>query len=259
MSAIRIIDNVPHIFRYSREDEGYTWHQFWRNATRFEIMCKQEDIAGTAFERDWTAVRAELDQMPRDWVPKYERLCNLIAGQCQSTLERLAPTEGGRRWVTIEDYLRTPAYSLEMHVEPATGDAVARVVDGPTAQPAYEMRLFPMSTFDGLLDGLRRVTAEDVVVREHEVDYRQPPSKVIIPDTQAACLFKRTQRPVRSVETGEVSNPSIDGIVQILKGEAKDAGGVTIGPLAVVVTVADSQAHGVPVGELEMVAGILHT
>lgn len=268
MSTVRVIDNVPHIFRYGRQDDHSTWQQFWRNAVRFEIVCRRDDVAGTTFERQWSALCADrdMDPPPRNWVDVYNRLCDLVATQCQPILRTLAPTEGqgGRRWVTVEDYIRTPAYKLEMHKDAVTGDAVARMVEGPTVQPAYEMRLYLMSTFDDLLTGLSRVGASNVVVRDHEVDYRQPPSKVIDPNTGALCHFKRTERPVRFVRTGEVSNPSIDGIVRILKGEAKNAEDVEIEALSVVVTSEDAQeirddGPDAPAGAVEMVVGILHT
>lgn len=266
MSTVRYINNVPHIFRYGRQDEGSTWHQFWRNAVRFDITCRKDDIAGTAFEQEWSALCTgqDTDPPPPNWVETYNCLCDLVATQCQPLLNTLAPRVGGRRWVTVEDYLRTPAYKLEMYKDPTTGEAVAHVVDGPTIQPAYEMRLCPMSIFGDLFAGVGRVRASEVVVQEQGVDYRQPPSMVIDPNTGAACRFKRTERPVRSVETGEVSNPSIAGIVQILKGKAKDAEGVKVEPLAAVITSEGAEEHSkvgqnAPANAVEMVAGILHT
>jgi hypothetical protein len=51
MSAIRYLDDVPHIIRYGMHDDktGNCWIFFWRNGVRFRIHVDKEDLQDTTF------------------------------------------------------------------------------------------------------------------------------------------------------------------------------------------------------------------
>ena len=79
-----------------------------------------------------------------DRVSTLDHLEDVIVAQILPTLRALVPDDA-RQWKTVEDYLHTPCYSLEMNLDPANTHAEARVVDGPKIKPAHEMRTFPIS------------------------------------------------------------------------------------------------------------------
>jgi hypothetical protein len=61
MSAIRYLDDVPHITRYGMHDDKTEkcWIFFWRNGVRFRIHVDRDDVQDTAFYEKWKPLLRE--------------------------------------------------------------------------------------------------------------------------------------------------------------------------------------------------------
>ena len=100
-------------------------------------------------------------------------------------------------------------------------------------------------------------------MREQTPDYRRGPEFAIDPDSGAECYFHRTVTSSRAVETGMVTNRSVDAVKRMLKFD-EERDGKRVEVLAIVVTnaVCDEKGYvvqGDPGKAVEMVAGVLHT
>ncbi|EXJ61910.1 hypothetical protein A1O7_02341 [Cladophialophora yegresii CBS 114405] len=279
MSTIRFFDSTPHIVRYGMQDEreGKSWMLFWRNAVCFRVSVSREDVKNTLFATRWLELNKE--PAPRvegmkNWVERWNKLCDCIISQCMPVLEELAPPT--RQWKTLEDHLRTPAYELQMVASPGTGDAVAKITSGPVEKPSYEHHLLPFSDFESIPEDLPRYRARDLVVLGQEKDWRHPPAKVLTQDGRVR-YFLSCNKPTRNVSNGEISNASLnkinayallhlklnDGvgghIPQLLGVVVSDAGGGLEHRGAQGYPSATNQPTGEETGKELLVAGVLLT
>jgi hypothetical protein len=215
MSTIRFFDSTPHIVRYGmqNERESKSWMRFWRNAVGFRVSVSREDVNDTPFAAKWLELnkegRASVEGM-KNWVERWNALCDCILSQCMPVLQELAPPS--RQWKTLEDHLRTPTYELKMVADKQTGDAVAKITSGPVEKPSYEHHLLPFSDFTSLPKGLPRYRAQDLVVLGQEKDWRHPPAKVQTLNGEMA-YFMSCHKPSRDMSNGgKISNASLNQI-----------------------------------------------
>jgi len=258
MSTIRTFD-VPHIFRFGRRDEakGETWQLFYRNAACFTIDIKRDDIAGTPFERAWSEYCVEARRP--DWIQHYNDFCDLVSRHNLSLLQTVAPV-GRYQWVTLEDYLQTPRYKLRMFKEDGADDAIAKIIEGPTTIPAFEMVPQPFSKLDNIPPDFPRIAAADVTVLDHEQDLRVRPQKVRVTDTGAVYALICALGPSTATETGISTNESVRAMSRLFKKSADlEPSEGSSRPFAIVTTMSYHPAHRGQSPELLRVAGLLHT
>jgi hypothetical protein len=189
---------------------------FWRCGIGFEIEVSHDDVRGTSFSKKWLEhlkepISFEPPLRPNQWVRRWECLCDCILTQCMPILGELAPSSTG--WVTLDDYLHTPSYTLRMVTSAATKDAVPEIIEGPKDMPSYEhwptaaanVELLPM-------DG-PRLHAKDLIALDQGNDWRRPPEKVQAPDGRVLC-FKACEKTAINVngDTETMANNSIDTI-----------------------------------------------
>ncbi|KAK5441912.1 hypothetical protein LTS15_011177 [Exophiala xenobiotica] len=278
MSCVLIIDDIPHIVRYgmhSDEPVGSEkcWIHFYRQGVCFVVHVKNEDVRGTKFAERWlpllkspgredrTPTSASASATPtggmRAWVKRWEDLCRLVIGPCLGTIEHLVAVcdsaeaqRGGERverWKTLDGYLNTVRYELEVVAvavgadakrEPGVGESgerveggeevdgvdgvMARVRKGPEWKPSYEfwpialeeveevkMLLGPDLSADGGKLAIHH--ARDLEVLDAEKDWRAPPYKLRTKDGEVYYLVK-CEKSAREARTGIVSNRSLDRI-----------------------------------------------
>jgi len=192
MSSIRIVNQTPHYVRYGRTDasKGESWIRFWREATCFEVTIQANNIEGTAFHDEHKKALERVDRDPGvtgrgvRWPVQWEAFCDCILRFVLPTLEELAKDRyrGGRRWVTLEDYLQTPKYKLILRAPnsgDARGDAVVQVDQGPTSSPALDLLPLPFERLPVMIPSdMNRVNASSLKVLDHDKDIRCSPYKV---------------------------------------------------------------------------------
>ena len=206
MSTIRHFDSVPHIVRYGSQDEegGESWVLFYRNAVCFTVKISRQDVHDTPFGKKWLELNKEAKDH-RNFLERWNELCDCIIAQCIPVLEELAPST--RQWTTLEDHLRTPTYDLKLVASPASGDAIPEVLSGPDPKPSYEHHLRPFSDFQSLPDDIPRYFAQDLVCLGQEKDWRCPPEKMQTPAGEIL-YFLSCNRRAKNVTTGEVLKES---------------------------------------------------
>ncbi|KAF2482239.1 hypothetical protein BDY17DRAFT_298182 [Neohortaea acidophila] len=220
MTYITIFD-VPHIVRYGMisEDKGQTRQTFWRNATGFTVDIARSDILGTPFEKQWSqwCVEPRTIQEQVNHFQRWHELCDAVIAHILPTLQELAPVDGERQWVTIQDYLDTPTYQLRLVKDDAVGDAVAKVIKGPTIdRETYEMQPHSFSTVHCPPD-LPRIAASQLVVLDHDKEWRAQPKKVRVSDTGEVVTFLAAEGESTSMPENVVTNRSMDKIHAVLK------------------------------------------
>lgn len=152
------------------------------------------------FDRDsGTSFRQHIET---HWHP----LCDLIMSTSMRTLRQLAPPK--EYWVTLYDYLHTPAYRLRLFAPESKDEIEIEITKGPTGNTAYELE--PVSS-DNLNapDDIPRFQSRELVLLKDESDWRHRAEHVRTPDGQQLA-FKGLNRNTRSVETGQISNTSLD-------------------------------------------------
>ena len=214
MSAVRFFNNIPHIVRYGMHSEAdeKCWIWFWRNGVRFKIWVLGEDVQGTDFYQQWKPLINEHDRGSRplsQWAEEqWHPLCDLIISTSMPALQRLAPDR--EYWVTLRDYLHTPAYGLRLF---AAGDGETietRVEEGPFDTGAYG--LVPVSQAElPVPSDLPRYSSSDLRVLDQEKDWRQKPSKVCDPSGRVF-VFEGCEQSTRHNPGGQIYNTSLDRI-----------------------------------------------
>lgn len=212
MSTVRYFNGVPYVVRYGMQDdkEEIGWILFWRCGVKFTIHTARVDVLGTPYEKEWT----ELNQEPsrhgyKDWVGRWERLCDCVISQAMSLLVELAPAK--QYWTTLRDYLHTPGYILKMVTDLEIGDAKAVITSGPTFSGAYELQPMPEYEVGSLPEDLPRYTSDSLIVTDKETDWRSPPHRVRIPDGTEYAL-QPVERNSRWGDTGKIFNTSLETI-----------------------------------------------
>jgi hypothetical protein len=211
MSAVRYFDDVPHIVRYGwMDDEKEScWMLFWRNGTKFTITVEKNDVHGTAFYSVWRPLIQE-----RTGLSQWHPLCDLLISHSMATLQRLAPT--GSYWTTLRDYLHTPGYDLKLLADKETGNVYGEVMNGLEEQAAYEFQPVSAMVFRNMPKDIPQYASSDLVVLEKSKNWKAPPHKVRTSDGHVYS-FKGCKRSSTDVETGEVTNDSLNSIEVYLK------------------------------------------
>jgi hypothetical protein len=226
MSGVHTLDGVPYTFRYGMTDEegGKTWRIVGRNGVGFSVHVDRSDIAGTPFETEWSKYCVEDHSENSDVkaiLARSSEFCDFTLTKMSSMLQELAPM-GSRHWMTLEDWLWTPEYKVRFMKDDVHGDALPKVIEGPTITPAFELRPQPLSLLQWP-EGLPRIHASDIVILDHEKDLRLAPSKVEVGRSGETCSLLRAEGQVmvmgqKGVEEG-LTPPSKAVIEQVLSVE----------------------------------------
>lgn len=200
------------------DDNGKCWMLFWRNGVQFTIDVDEKDVLGTAFHSVWRPLlreRLEPGETAQGFLQKqWLSLCDLIISHSIATLQRLAPNKA--YWVTLRDYLHTPSYTLRLVTNREQNEIDAEVIEGPEEKGAYSFQPVSTGAFRNMPDDIKHFASGNLVVLEKEENWKVPPQKVRTPDGQV-CFFKACKQSTTSVETGEVTNKSLDNIEIYLK------------------------------------------
>ncbi|EED17404.1 hypothetical protein TSTA_112380 [Talaromyces stipitatus ATCC 10500] len=207
MSTVRYFDDVPHIVRFGMktEEDEFCWILFYRNG----------NVYGTAFYSAWRPLLAEpkpgdsMADSVAKMLDRHNNLCDLIISHSMTTLQKLAPV--GPHWITLRDYLHTPAYSLKLVTEMETTNVHPEVTKGPEDVAAYEFQPLPFTAFINLPKTIPQYPSSELVILDRELNWRNPPHKVRTTDG-LVCYFKACKRSSTWVETGEVQNDALDSI-----------------------------------------------
>lgn len=214
MSAVRFFDDTPHIVRYGMHDDKTEkcWVIFWRNGVKFTIRVEKEDVQGTPFHTEWVPLLRERSrgEMPlSQWVEQqWHPLCDLLITTSMPTLRQLAPKQD--YWVTIRDYVHTPAYKLRLKASKDQVSIETVIEEGPTDSGAYELSPVPMETFSPP-PHLQCYQSSQLHVLGREKNWRQRPSKVVLPDGRQV-FFLGSERGSRNANTKQLSNTPVDAI-----------------------------------------------
>jgi hypothetical protein len=213
MSTIRYLEDVPHIVRYGMQDdkEEKGWIVFWRNGVGFKVEVSHVDVRGTPFSKTWLEYLKEPSsfQPPlewKEWVHRWDSLCDCILNQCMPLLRELAPSSKG--WVALDDYLHTPSYELKMVTDEATQDAVPQITEGPRDTPSYEHWPTAAANIEHLPTHAPRYQAKDLIVLDQAKNWRRPPKKVQAPDGQVY-FFKPCEKTSKNFTLDAITNDSI--------------------------------------------------
>lgn len=219
MSAVRYFDRVPHIVRYGMHDEKdeKCWIKFWRNGVRFTINVRKEDVQGTDFYSQWKPLLRESSRHElslSDWVEQqWHPLCDLLITTSMPMLRQLAPDQD--YWVTLRDYLHTPAYQLKLIATEDQRRVEAMVEAGPTDTGAYNFEPVSSSKLP-LPVKLPYYQSSQLTVIGKEKDWRQTPAKVSLPDGRML-FFLGCEMGTRNSRTEQITNSSLDAICAKLK------------------------------------------
>lgn len=210
MSTVRYFDDIPHIGRFGMFDDkkGISWTLFYRNGTRFTIHVDEKDVSGTTFHSLWRPLLNEDLGMGKEILNNYNKIFDLVVSHSMDTLQEISPVEP--HWITLRDYLHTPAYDFKLVADEKGTDGVRAVVTkGPEVVAAYEFK--PAATFKNMPQTIPEFSSSDLTVLDKEADWRSPPHKFRTTDG-LICYFKARKRSSRNVQTGEIRNTSLDSI-----------------------------------------------
>lgn len=190
------------------EETGTCWILFYRNGTRLTIHVDEKDVSGTTFHSLWRPLLSEDLGMGKSILHNYNKSFDLIVFHSMSTLQEISPVKP--YWVTLRDYLHTPAYHLKLVADEKGSDGVRAVVTkGPEDVGAYELQ--PVTTFRNMPQAIPKYLSSDLTVLDKEADWRASPHKVRTTDG-LICYFRGCKRSVKNRQTGEMSNSSLDSI-----------------------------------------------
>ncbi|RAO64993.1 uncharacterized protein BHQ10_001005 [Talaromyces amestolkiae] len=210
MSTVRYFDDIPHIGRFGMrdDDKGTSWTFFYRNGIRFTIHVDEKDVSGTTFHSLWRPLLGEDLGMGKSILHNYNKFFELIVSHSMSTLQEISPVKP--HWITLRDYLHTPAYHLKLVADEKGTDGVrAVVIEGPEVVAAYELQ--PAATFKNMPQTIPEYPSSDLTVLDKEADWRRPPHKLRTTDG-LICYFKGREQSSTNFETGEINNSSLDSI-----------------------------------------------
>lgn len=215
MSTVRYFDDIPHIGRFGmRDDDGATsWTMFYRNGTSLTIHVDEKDITGTAFHSLWRPLLGVEPKEGGSLTDNYNKFFDLVVSHSLSTLQEIDSVKP--HWITLRDFLHTPAYDLKLVSDSTGTDGVRAVVTkGPESVGAYEFQ--PTTTFKNMPQTIPGYSSSDLIVLDKEADWRMPPHKVCTTDG-LICYFKACEQSSTQVETGEETNASLDSIESHLR------------------------------------------
>lgn len=215
MSTVRYFDEIPHIGRFGSidQDGGTSWTSFYRNGNQFNIDVDEKDVSGTAFHSLWRPLLGDEPKDSKSMVDSYNRFFDLVVSHSLSTLQEINPVKP--HWISLRDYLHTPAYHLKLVADNAGTDGVRGVVTkGPDSVGAYEFQ--PTATFKNMPHTIPKHSSSDLFVLDKEVNWRMPPHKVRTTDG-LIYYFKACEKSSTQVETGEEANGSLDSIESHLR------------------------------------------
>jgi hypothetical protein len=237
MSTVLTIDEAPHIVRYgmhsAKAGSEKCWIHFYRSGVRFIIHVSHANVATTRFAEKWLPLLEEPKKgdLPRDWVKRWQDLCTLVITACIGTIRPLVAGDDGSedhgRWKTLEGYLNTPSYELELVAvdstadlertgeKPTAGDdnndgVMVRILKGPEYKPSYEHWPTPadqindwpdMMTMTGCATSIQQYHAQDLEVLNADRDWRAPPYKLRAADGQVF-YFVACQKSAQNVSRG---------------------------------------------------------
>lgn len=141
MSTVQYFDDIPHIGRFGmRDDDGGTsWTMFYRNGTNFTIHVDEKDVSATAFHSLWRPLLGDEPKEGESLTDSYNKFFDLVVSHSLSTLQEIDPVKP--HWITLRDYLHTPAYELKLVADSSGTDGVRAVVTkGPESEGAYEFQ-----------------------------------------------------------------------------------------------------------------------
>ncbi|EME40039.1 hypothetical protein DOTSEDRAFT_82747 [Dothistroma septosporum NZE10] len=215
MSAVLELDGTTHIVRYGMYDDEkekcFVW--VFRNGRRFIIDVSGGDVRGTPFYDIWRPLIEEVDPKSpagRNWVERWHTLASCVITASLQKLRKLAPEQN--HWTTLSDYLHTPSYRLQVVKQDGAENGVgAEVTKGPEDAPAYEFTPYDIDMFEGLPKDVSRVDSHQLVVLNHDTNWRVPPHQVKTSGGQVF-RFKGCEKPTRTSETGELRCRSRDSI-----------------------------------------------
>lgn len=214
MSTVRFFDDTPHIVRYGMHDDKTKkcWVMFWRNGVKFTINVEKEDVQNTPFYNEWVPLLRERsggEMSLSQWVEQqWHPLCDLLITTSMPMLRQLAPKQD--YWITIRDYVHTPAYKLRLKTSKDQVSIETVIEDGPTDSGAYELSPVPMETLSPP-PHLQDYQSSQLHVSGKEKNWRQRPSKVALPDGRQL-FFLGCERGSRDANTKQLSNSSVDAI-----------------------------------------------
>jgi hypothetical protein len=212
MSTVRYFDDIPHIGRYGmcNEEDGTSWTHFYRNGIRYTIHVDEKDVHGTAFHSIWKPLLGAYLEPGEPILDSYNKFFDLIVSHSLTTLREITPDRP--YWITLRDYLHTPAYDLKLVSDNTETDGVrAEISKGPEDVVSYEFRPFPAATFKNMPETIPEYRSDNLIVLDKETDWRVPPHKFRTSDG-LICYFKACERSSRLVQTGKVTNRSLDSI-----------------------------------------------
>lgn len=210
MSTVRYFDDIPHIGRFGTlsEETGTSTTIFYRNGTRFTIRVDEKDVHGTTFHSLWRPLLKD-DWQPGDSIlDKYNKFFDLVVFHSLNQLQEINPVKP--HWITLRDYLHTLAYHLKLVSDSTGPDGVCAVVtNGPQGVAAYELQ--PAAKIKNMPETIQEYSSSDLFVLDKEADWRTPPQKFRTTDG-LICYFKGCKKSSRNVQTGKVTNMSLNTI-----------------------------------------------
>jgi hypothetical protein len=190
------------------EDDGTSWTTVYRNGTKFTIHVDEKDVFGTAFHSLWRPQLGVHLEPGESILNSCNKFFDLIVRHSMSTLQEITPVKP--HWITLRDYLHTPAYHLKLVSDNTGTDGVrAQVTKGPEDVAAYDLQ--PATTFKNMPETIPEYSSSDLIVLDKEADWRAPPHKFRTTDG-LICYFKACERSSTHASTGEVTNRSLDSI-----------------------------------------------
>lgn len=128
-------------------------------------------------------------------------------------LFKLAPNR--THWITLRDYLHTPAYQLKLLKSGHGTEIAAHVEEGPVDTAAYELSPASQDRLS-LPNGVQAYRSQDLTVLDKDKDWRRNPEKVCTSDGKAF-FFLGCETDVRDGVTKQIKNPSLVAIRAQLK------------------------------------------
>ncbi len=187
---------------------------FTENGTNFTIHVDEKDVSGT---KPTSALEAAARDEPKEsesLTDDYNKFFDLVVSHSLSTLQEIDSAK--THWITLRDYLHTPAYDLKLVSDSTGTDGVRAVVTkGPESVGAYEFQP-TTTTFKNMPHTIPKYSSSDLIVLDKEADWRMPPHKVRTTDG-LICYSKLANKAVHMSRLGEETNASLDSIESHLR------------------------------------------